>query len=123
MEFDEIVKSLEECNTEYIDTLITRSLIVPLSDATYLEAGTFSSKRFAIRPVVAAKFKKEGLPLKDSYTLSEYSTLLTSYCIDKKCIDTMGILTPTPFLCKLFKIPAEPCSIVKLVGFATCILL
>ena len=121
--FDQIIKALEECDVDVIDTFITNSLIAPLAEANYLEAGSFGSKPFLLRSEIAKKMKKESISVKDRYTLSEYSTLLTSYCIDKKCIDTYGIITPTPFLCKLFKISAEPFSILKLLGFATQILL
>lgn len=121
--FNQLVKALEDCKTDYIDELITKSLIVPFADADYVEAGTFGSKPFLLRSEIATKLKKEGISVKDRYTLSEYATLLTSYCIRENCIDSYGIITPTPFLCKLFKISTEPCTIVKFLGMATKILL
>lgn len=120
--FDQLVKALENCNTDYIDELITKSLIVPFADADYVEAGTFGSKPFLLRSEIATKLKKEGIPVKDRYTLSEYAALLTSYCIRENCIDLYGIIHPTPFLCKLFKISTESCTIVKFLGMATKIL-
>lgn len=120
---DQLVTALEECNTEFIDTLITKSLLAPFADADYLEAGTFGSKPFLLRTEINTKFKKESIPVQNRYTLSDYSALLSSYCISHNCIDIYGIITPTPFLCKLFKIPVEPCSIVKFLGMATKILL
>jgi len=120
---DQVVNALEECNTDFIDALITKSLIAPLADAEYVEAGSFGATPFLLRPEIATKLKKESIPVMDRYTLSDYSSLLTSYCIREKCIDHYGIITPTPFLCKLFKIPAESCSIIKLLGLATKILI
>ena len=120
--FNQLVKALEECKTDYIDELITKSLITPFADADYVEAGTFGSKSFLLCSEIATKLKKEGIPVKDRYTLSEYSSLLTSYCIRENCIDIYGIITPTQFLCILFKISTEPCTIVKFLGMATKIL-
>jgi hypothetical protein len=120
---DQVVKALEECNTDFIDELITKSLITPFADADYVEAGTFGSKPFLLRSEISTKFKKEGIPVKDRYTLSEYESLLTSYCIRKNCIDIYGIVSPTPFLCKLFNISTESCTIIKFLEMATKILL
>lgn len=121
--FNELVRALEECNMDFIDEMITNSLIAPFSDSEYVEAGTFGSKPFLLRSEIATKLKKEGIPIQDRYTLSEYATLLTSYCIRENCIDIYGIITPTPFLCKLFKISKEPCTILKFMELATKILL
>jgi len=120
---DQVVKALEECNTDFIDELITKSLITPFADADYVEAGTFGSKPFLLRSEISTKFKKEGIPVKDRYTLSEYESLLTSYCIRENCIDIYGIIIPSPFLCTLFKISNEPCTILKFMELATKILL
>ena len=120
--FNQLVKALEDCKTDYIDELITKSLITPFADADYVEAGTFGSKPFLLRSEIATKLKKEGIPVKDRYTLSEYESLLTSYCIRENCIDAYGIITPTPFLCKLFTISNESCTILKFIELATKIL-
>jgi hypothetical protein len=121
--FNQLVKALEECKTDYIDELITKSLIAPFADADYVEAGPFGSKPFLLRSEIATKLKKEDIPVKDRYTLSEYAALLTSYCIRENCINSDGIIIPTPFLCNLFKISTEPCTIVIFLGMATKILL
>ena len=119
VELEKVVQALQACDTSYIDILITQSLIAPLADPDYLEAGTFCSKSFSVRPTILKQFKKEGIPLQESYTLSEYQQLLTSYIIDKKCVDIIGMITPTPFLQKVFKISSEPCSILKFFELAT----
>ena len=116
--YDQLVQALEEC-----DTLLIDQMVAPLADAEYLESGSFGSKPFLLRPEIAKKMKKEGIAIKERYTLSEYSTLLTSYIISNKCVDEYGIVTPTPFLCKLLKISSEPCSIIQFLGMATKILL
>jgi len=121
--FNELVRALEDCNVDFIDEMITKSLIAPLADAEYVEAGTFGSKPFLLRTEIAKKLKKESIPVKDRYTLSEYAALLTSYCIRENCIDVYGIITPTPFLCKLFKISTDSCTILKFMELATKILL
>ena len=121
VELEKVVQALQACNTTYIDELITQSLIIPLADPEYLEGGTFCSKSFSVRPTLLRQFKKEGIPLQDKYTLSAYRQLITSYVIEKKCVDAVGIITPTPFLQKVFKISAEPCSILKFFELATCI--
>ena len=120
---DQLVAALEECDTSLIDSLITKSLVAPFADADYVEAGAFGSKPFLLRSEIATKLKQESIPVQDRYTLSDYTTLLTSYCIRQNCIDSYGIVTPTPFLCTLFSIPAEPCTIIKFLGMATKILL
>ena len=120
---DQVIKALEDCDTNFIDELIAKSLVTPFADADYLEAGSFGSKPFLLRPEIAKKLKKESIPVQDRYSLSDYSTLLTSYWIRMNCIDSSGIITPTPFLCKLFNISTEPCTIVKFLGMATKILL
>jgi hypothetical protein len=119
IELEKVVQALQACDTSYIDTLITQSLLVPLADPDYLEGGTFCLKSFLVRPTILKQFKKERISLQKSYTLSEYQQLLTSYIIDKKCVDAMGIITPTPFLQKVFKISDEPCSIIKFFELAT----
>jgi hypothetical protein len=113
-----IVQTFEQC-----ETFITNSLIVPLGEASYLEAGTFGSTPFSIRPAVAKKLKKEGFVLQDRYTLLEYGQLLTSYIIKNKCVDTVGTITPTPFLCSLFKLSGTPCSYFALLEHATRVFL
>ena len=119
VELEKVVKALEACNTTYIDELITQSLIVPLADPEYLEGGTFCSKSFSVRPTILKLFKKEGIVLQDKYTLSAYRQVITSYVIEKKCVDTVGMITPTPFLQKVFKISGEPCSLLKFFEVAT----
>jgi hypothetical protein len=123
VELEKVVEALQACNTTYIDELITQSLIVPLVDPEYLEGGTFCSKSFSVRPAILKLFKKEGIPLQDKYTLSAYRQVITSYVIEKKCVDAVGLITPTPFLCKVFKISAEPCSLLKFFELATRIFL
>jgi hypothetical protein len=119
VELEKVVEALQACNTTYIDELITQSLIVPLADPEYLEGGTFCSKSFSVRPTLLRQFKKEGILLQDKYTLSAYRQVITSYVIEKKCVDALGLITPTPFLQKVFKISAEPCSIIKFFELAT----
>jgi len=119
VELEKVVQALQACDTSYIDTLITQSLIAPLADPDYLEGGTFCSKSFSVRPTILKLFKKEGIPLQDKYTLSEYQHLMTSYIIEKRCVDAIGMITPTPFLQKVFKISREPCSILKFFELAT----
>jgi hypothetical protein len=123
VELEKVVHALEACNTTYIDELITQSLLVPFADPEYLEGGTFCSKSFSVRPTILKQFKKEGIILQDKYTLSEYRQVITSYVIEKKCVDPLGLITPTPFLQKVFKISAEPCSIIKFFELATRIFL
>jgi hypothetical protein len=119
VELEKVVQALQACNTLYIDELITQSLIVPLADPEYLEGGTFCSKSFSVRPTILKLFKKEGIVLQDKYTLSAFRQVITSYVIEKKCVDALGLITPTPFLQKVFKISAEPCSIIKFFELAT----
>ena len=119
VELEKVVHALQTCDTTYIDELITKSLIVPLADPEYLNSGTFCAKSFSVRPEIIKKFKKEKIILQDRYTLSDYRKLITSYAIEKKCVDALGIITPTPFLQKVFKISAEPCSIIKFFELAT----
>jgi hypothetical protein len=123
VELEKVVQALEACNTSYIDELITQSLIVPLTDPEYLECGTFCSNSFSVRPTILKLFKKEGIVLQDTYSLSEYRQVITSYVIEKKCVDAFGTITPTPFLQKVFKISAEPCSLLKFFELATRIFL
>jgi len=119
VELEKVVEALEACNTTYIDELITQSLVVPLADPEYLESGTFCSKSFSVRPTILKLFKKEGIPLQDRYSLSAYRQVITSYVIEKKCVDALGMITPTPFLQKVFKISSEPCSLLKFFELAT----
>jgi len=123
VELEKVLQALQACNTTYIDELITQSLIVPLADPEYLEEGTFCSKSFSVRPTILKLFKKEGILLQDKYTLSAYQQVITSYVIEKKCVDALGLITPTPFLQKVFKISAEPCSLLKFFEVATRIFL
>jgi hypothetical protein len=123
VELEKVVEALQACNTTYIDELITQSLIVPLADPEYLEAATFCSKSFSVRPTILKLFKKEGIVLQDKYTLSAYRQVITSYVIEKKCVDALGLITPTPFLQKVFKISPEPCSLLKFFEVATRIFL
>jgi hypothetical protein len=123
VELEKVVQALEACNTTYIDELITQSLVVPLADPEYLEGGTFCSKSFSVRPTILKQFKKEGIVLHDKYTLSAYQQVITSYVIERKCVDALGMITPTPFLQKVFKISSEPCSILKFFEVATRIFL
>jgi len=123
VELEKVVHALEACNTTYIDELITQSLLVPFADPEYLEGGTFCSKSFSVRPTILKQFKKEGIILQNKYTLSEYRQVITSYVIEKKCVDPLGLITPTPFLQKVFKISAESCSLLKFFELATRIFL
>jgi hypothetical protein len=113
-----IVQTFEQC-----ETLIVNASIASFGEASYLEAGIFGSQPFSIRPAIAKKLKKEGLVLEEKYTLLQYGQLLTSYIIKNQCVDAVGTITPTPFLCSLFKLSGTPCSYFTLLEHATRVFL
>jgi len=118
---DQLNALIAHCETleeSHMEEFIIEALLTSFSDLSYVLAGSFGNQPFCVRKEIA-----KALSVKETYTLSEYNQLLTSYLLGKKCIDKQGLVTPTPFLCKLFQISKEPCTIVKFLGLATRVFL
>jgi hypothetical protein len=118
---DQLNALIAHCETleeSHMEEFIIEALLTSFSDLPYVLSGSFGAHPFRVRKEIA-----NALSIKETYSLSEYNQLLTSYLLSKKCIDKQGLVTPTPFLCKLFQISKEPCTIVKFLGLATRILL
>lgn len=117
-QLEELIAHCETLEEPQFEEFILEALLSSFSELPYILSGSFGAQRFRVRKDIA-----RALSVKETYSLSEYNQLLTSYLLGKKCIDKQGIVTPTPFLCKLFQISKEPCTIVKFLGLATRVLL